>query len=166
MLEININLLFTVINLVVLLLLLRKFLIRPIVNVMEKREKLIADGLGNANTAQEKALQMKQQYETALSGAKEETAKIMEKAQVQAKAEYERIVTEAGEKAGNIMETAKNDIQLERERTTKALQAEIAGLAMTVAEKIIGKNTKNQGNEGIYNQFLEKVGDGHENTDN
>lgn len=166
MLEININLLFTVINLIVLLLLLRKFLIRPIVNVMEKREKLIADGLDNASTAQEKALQMKQQYETALSGAKEETAKIMEKAQVQAKMEYERIVTEAGEKAGNIMETAKSDIQLERERTTKALQAEIAGLAMTVAEKIIGKNTKNQGNDGIYNQFLEKVGDGHENTDN
>lgn len=166
MLEINISLLFTIINLVVLYLLLRKFLIKPIVNVMEKREKLIADGLDNANTAQEKAMQMRQQYESALSGAKEETAKLMEKAQLQAKVEYERIVTEAGEKAGNIMETAKNDIQLERERTTKALQAEIAGLAMTAAEKIIGKNTKNQGNDGIYNQFLEKVGDGHENTDN
>ena len=45
MLQLNVNLLFTIINLVVLYLLLKKFLIKPVTDVMEKRKKLIADGL-------------------------------------------------------------------------------------------------------------------------
>lgn len=166
MLQLNVNLLFTIINLVGLYLLLKKFLIKPVTDVMEKREKLIADGLNHANEAQEEALKMKQEYKDALFGAKEESAKIVEKAQVRAKAEYDRIVTEAGAKAGNILNSAKANIQLERDQTIKALQSEIAGLAMAAAGKIVSEKTENQGNQGIYNQFLEEVGDAHEDSGN
>lgn len=165
MLQLNVNLLLTIINLVVLYLLLKKFLIKPVTDIMEKREKLIAEGLNNANNAQEEAMKIKQEYETALIGAKDESVKIVEKAQQQAKAEYERILDEAGAKAGSMIESAKTNIELEREHTMKALQSEIAGLAMTAAAKIVGSEAENQGNQGIYNQFLEEAGDTHEDTD-
>lgn len=164
MLEININLLFTVINLVVLFLLLRKFLIKPITDIMEKREKRIADGLDKASSAQEEAQKLKGEYEVALTGAREESMKIVEKAQAQAKAEYERIVKEAGDRAGDMLDSAKASIQLEREQTMKALQSEIAGLAMIAATKIISEKRKTQGNQNMYNQFLGEVGDAHEET--
>ncbi|CUX32243.1 F0F1 ATP synthase subunit B [Clostridium sp. C105KSO13] len=167
MLQLNVSsLLFTIINLVVFYLLLKKFLIKPVTNIMEKREKLIADGLNNASAAQEEAAQMKREYTTALSGAKEESVKIVEKAQVQAKAEYDRIVAEADEKAGSLLDSAKSNIQLEQEQTKKALQSEIAGLAMAAAAKLVSEKTENQGNQGIYNQFLEEAGDTHEDLDN
>lgn len=166
MLQLNVNLLFTIINLVVLYLLLKKFLIKPVTDIMEKREMLIADGLNNASVAQEEAMKIKQEYETALIGAKDESVKMVEKAQLQAKAEYERIVAKAGIKAGDMLESAKSNIQLEREQTMKALQSEIAGLAMTAAAKIVGNKTENQGNQEIYNQFLKEVGDAYEDTDN
>ena len=165
MLQLNVNLLFTIINLVVLYLLLKKFLIKPVTDVMEKREKLIADGLNEASSAKQEAARLKSEYEAALTGAREESVKIVEKAQVQAKAEYERIVKEAGEKAGSMLDSAKANIQLEREQTMKALQSEIAGLAMTAAAKIVSEKTENQGNQDIYNQFLEEVGDAHDDTD-
>lgn len=165
MLQLNVNLLFTIINLVVLYLLLKKFLIKPVTDVMEKREKLIADGLNEASSAKQEAARLKSEYEAALTGAREESVKIVEKAQVQAKAEYERIVKEAGEKAGSMLDSAKANIQLEREQTMKALQSEIAGLAMTAAAKIVSEKTENQGNQDIYNQFLEEVGDVHDDTD-
>jgi F-type H+-transporting ATPase subunit b len=165
-LQLNINLLFTIINLVVLYLLLKKFLIKPVTDIMEKREALIADGINNANMVQEEAQKLKQEYTSALAGAKEESLKIVEKAQVQAKSEYDRIVVEAGEKAGNMLESAKANIQLEQEQTMKALQSEIAGLAMAAATKIVSEKTENQGNQEIYNQFLEEVGEAHENSDN
>lgn len=166
MLQLNVNLLFTIINLVVLYLLLKKFLIKPVTEVMEKRERLIADGLSQASNAREEAAKLKIEYESALTGAREESVKIVEKAQTQAKAEYERIVKDAGVKAGDMLESAKASIQLEREQTMKALQSEIAGLAMTAAAKIVGQKTENQGNQDIYNQFLEEVGDAHDDTDN
>lgn len=165
MLQLNVNLFFTIINLVVLYLLLKKFLIKPVTNVMEERERLIADGLNQASSAREEAAKLKNEYEAALTGAREESVKIVEKAQVQARAEYERIVKDAGARAGDMLNSAKANIELEREQTMKELQSEIAGLAMTAAAKIVSNKAENQGDQDIYNQFLGEVGDAHDDTD-
>ena len=69
------------------------------------------------------------EYEEALSGAKKESAEIVDKARIDARAEYDRIVGEAGAKAGNIIENAKENVRIEREQTMKELQSQIAGLA-------------------------------------
>ena len=55
MLRIDFNLVLTIINLIVLYLILRKFLFRPVMDIMEKREKMIADGISHANEEQDKA---------------------------------------------------------------------------------------------------------------
>lgn len=60
------NLVYTIINLIVLFLLLRHFLIKPVSDIMEKRRQMIADGLQGAQDAQSDAQKMKQEYEDAL----------------------------------------------------------------------------------------------------
>lgn len=165
MIQFNASLLYTIINLVVFYLLLKKFLFKPVMGIMEKREKMIADGLQNASDTQDEAEKLKAEYETALTGAREESIQIVDKARVDAKAEYDRILSEADEKAGTMMETAKRAIEAERQQTMNALQSEIAGLAMQAARKIVDEKTENQGNKGIYDQFLEGVGEAHGNTD-
>ena len=153
MLRFDMNFLYTMINLIVLAFLLKKFLIKPVTDIMEKRRQLIEDGLKNAQNAQEDAMKMK-----------EESVRIVEKARKDAKSEYERIVEEADARAGSIIESAKADIRVEREQTMSALQSEIAGLAMTAAAKIVAEQTGN--NQEIYDKFLEEVGEAHEDTDN
>ena len=160
MLSINMGLVWTIINLIVLFLLLRHFLINPVSNIMEQRRKLIADGLQNAQDTQDEANRLKAEYEEALSGAKKESAEIVDKARFDARAEYDRIVGEAGAKAGNIIENAKENVRIEREQTMKELQSQIAGLAIASAEKIVGDKEQN-----IYDQFLGEVGGTDENTD-
>ena len=147
------GLVWTIINLIVLFLLLRHFLINPVSNIMEQRRKLIADGLQNAQDTQDEANRLKAEYEEALSGAKKESAEIVDKARIDARAEYDRIVGEAGAKAGNIIENAKENVRIEREQTMKELQSQIAGLAIASAEKIVGDKEQN-----IYDQFLGEVG--------
>lgn len=154
------GLVWTIINLIVLFLLLRHFLINPVSNIMEQRRKLIADGLQNAQDTQDEANRLKAEYEEALSGAKKESAEIVDKARIDAKAEYDRIVGEAGAKAGNIIENAKENVRIEREQTMKELQSQIAGLAIASAEKIVGDKEQN-----IYDQFLGEVGGTDEDTD-
>jgi len=159
-LSINMGLVWTIINLIVLFLLLRHFLINPVSNIMEQRRKLIADGLQNAQNTQDEANRLKAEYEEALSGAKKESAEIVDKARIDARAEYDRIVGEAGAKAGNIIENAKENVRIEREQTMKELQSQIAGLAIASAEKIVGDKEQN-----IYDQFLGEVGGTDEDTD-
>ena len=154
------RLVWTIINLIVLFLLLRHFLINPVSNIMEQRRKLIADGLQNAQDTQDEANRLKAEYEEALSGAKKESAEIVDKARIDARAEYDRIVGEAGAKAGNIIENAKENVRIEREQTMKELQSQIAGLAIASAEKIVGDKEQN-----IYDQFLGEVGGTDEDTD-
>ena len=63
MIQFNVSLLFTIINLIVFYLLLKKFLFKPVMGIMEKREKMIADGLKNASDSQEEAARLKAEYE-------------------------------------------------------------------------------------------------------
>lgn len=165
MIQFNVSLLFTIINLIVFYLLLKKFLFKPVMGIMEKREKMIADGLQNATDTQNEAKQLKADYEKALSGAKEQSSQIVDKAHAEAKKEYNRILSEANEKAGIMLENAKKTIEVERQQTMNTLQSEIAGLAMQAAKKIVDEKTENQGNKGIYDQFLEGVGEAHGNAD-
>ena len=162
MLSLDLNLVWNIINLVVLYLLLSHFLFKPVMGIMDKRKKIIEDGLKNAQDAHNDAKKMKQEYEDALKGAKQESAQIIENARSAAKNEYDRIVGEAGDKAGNIIESAKETVRVERERTMKELQGEIAGLAVASAAKIVGKTA----DQDLYDQFLKEVGGTHEDTDN
>ena len=165
MIQFNASIIYTIINLVIFYLLLKKFLFKPVMGIMEKREKMIADGLQNATDTQNEAKQLKADYEKALSGAKEQSSQIVDKAHAEAKKEYNRILSEANEKAGIMLENAKKTIEVERQQTMNTLQSEIAGLAMQAAKKIVDEKTENQGNKGIYDQFLEGVGEAHGNAD-
>ena len=55
MIQLNINLLFTIINLLVLYFLMKRFLIGPIMRVMDQRQTMIEEGLENARNSQKEA---------------------------------------------------------------------------------------------------------------
>ena len=161
MISINLNLVWTIINLIVLYLLLKHFLIGPVMNIMEQRRQMIEDGFKNAQIAQDDANRLKQEYETALSGAKQESVQLIENARKSAKTEYERIISEAGSKADSMLESAKETVRIEREQTMKELQSQIAGLAVASAAKIAGKSVDDKETRDLYDQFLKEAGEEH-----
>ena len=165
MISIDLNLVWTIINLVVLYLLLKHFLIGPVMNIMDKRKQMIDDGFKNAEAAQADANRLKQEYEAALSGAKQESVQLIEDARKSAKAEYDRIVNEAGEKADTMIESAKENVRVEREQTMKELKSQIAGLAAASAAKIISGNADEKESRDLYDQFLKEAGEGNGNAD-
>ena len=55
MLTLNLNLLWTVVNVLVLFLLLRKFLYRPVMNIIAERQKQVDDALAAAETSKNEA---------------------------------------------------------------------------------------------------------------
>ena len=165
MISIDLNLVGTIINLVALYLLLKHFLIGPVMNIMEQRKLMIEEGFRNAQTAQDDANRLKQEYETALSGAKQESVQLIEDARKSAKAEYDRIIIEAGEKADTMLESAKESVRVEREQTMKELKSQIAGLAAASAAKIISGNADEKESQDLYDQFLKEAGENDGNAD-
>ena len=133
LLRIDWNVLFTIINLIVLYLLLKKFLIGPVTGIMQKRKEMIEGQLADADDKRKQAGELKQQYEDMLKGAHEESDKIIENAQ--------------------------KTIELEREKTVQDLQSQIADLALVAAGKVIGEKSTEESNQSLYDQFLAKAGD-------
>ena len=107
---------FTLINLLILYVALRHFLIGPIQSVLEQRKQLIDGQFASAAGKEEQALQLKGQYEGLLADAKDQSRKILEDSRVRAQKEYESRVMEAEKQAGHIMEKARKDVETEKGR--------------------------------------------------
>lgn len=162
MINLGWGLVWTIINLIVLYLLLKKFLVGPVLGVMEKRKAMIAQQLENARVTQQKAEELKGHYEGALASAKEESAQILEDAKADAKQVSERMMKDANEQASKIIEAAKTTAEQEKRNAMQGAKAEIAGLAMEAARKLLENGSSEEGNQMLYDQFLAKAGDGND----
>lgn len=159
------NLLFTVLNLLILLVLMKKFLYQPVLGIMEKRKELIEGQFAEAKASKEEARQLREQYEACLSDTKEEQAKMIKEAKAKAGIEYDKILADADQKAKQILEDAKRSGQEEKAKAMKSAEAEIAGLAIKAASKIVSQSSDEKSDYVIYEEFLKKAGE-NSGTDN
>ena len=135
MLNLNWNIIYTFVNLIILYLLLRKFLFGPITAMMEKRANEIKDSLDDAKNAKQEAAALKSGYVSKLNEAENTAKDIIKEARTAANAERDKIITKAKNEAGSIMQNANRQIELEKERSLKNIRLEIAGIAMEAAVK-------------------------------
>ena len=159
MIKIDINLVFTIINLLVLYLLMKKFLFGPIIKVMDVRKAMIDQQFAGAKEQEDQAKALKEQYEGALKSAREESFQIMEQARKEAKAQADKTVEDTQAKVSAMLAKAQEDINTERENAMRQMKDDVASLAMEAAGKIIGKNSGADQDLSLYDQFIEKAGD-------
>lgn len=159
MIKIDINLVFTIINLLVLYLLMKKFLFGPIIKVMDVRKAMIDQQFAGAKEQEDQAKALKEQYEGALKSAREESFQIMEQARKEAKAQADKTVEDTQAKVSAMLAKAQEGINTERENAMRQMKDDVASLAMEAAGKIIGKNSGADQDLSLYDQFIEKAGD-------
>ncbi len=147
MLNINFwNIVFTIINVFVLYWLMKKFLVKPVMGIIEKREQLIQGQLSDARKNQEQALELKGQYETKMESAEREAEEIVLQAKEQALGEKALIMEEAKTESDRLMERAKKEIDNQQERARREAESQIAGLALMAARKILKSGETNDAN--------------------
>lgn len=159
MLNIDLNVVYNIINIIVLFLLLKKFLFKPVTEIMEKRHQIIEASLKDAEESKAQAGELKSQYENALKEAKEEAVSIVKDAKVRAEAEYERKMQDAADDARTVVENAEKTIDLEREKAVRSAKNEIAALAIAAASKVVEKETNDENNRKLLDDFLSEAGD-------
>lgn len=157
---------FTIINIIVLFLLLKKFLIGPVNRIMAEREELIQSSIADANQTKDDAKKLKQQYEDTLAGVQAECDSMRDKSRKAAQNEYNRILADAGEKSNRMIQDAEKTIKIEREKALSDMESQIAGLAMSAAAKILGEDSNEAINQSLYDEFIEKTGEAHDTESN
>ena len=134
------TILFTVINILVLFLFLKKFLFGRVNAIMEKRAQMVQADLDHAKETVAEAEQLKTNYLETMSGAQSEAKELIAKAQKIANEQRDQITQQAQRDADRIMANAKKEIVLEQQRPLESAQSAIADLAMAAASKVVGAN--------------------------
>ena len=155
MLNLNWNIIWTFVNLIILYILLRKFLFGPITAMMEKREGEIKSSLDNASAAKQEAAALKAAYTDKLKTAEAAAGDIIKSAKEEAKAKRDEIISKAKEDAGIVL-NANKQIELEKERSISEAKSEIASLVMDAALKA-AKN--GDVSESAVDSFILEVGE-------
>lgn len=161
MLDINIwNFIWAAVNIILLFILLRIFLFKPINKLMDDRTQSIQKDIDDAKKAKEEAEELKQQYEESISDAKEEAGRIIMQAHEDAEAERTAIIRKSQEEAEEIVSAAGKTIENERKRAIQQAQSQIADLAIEAASKIVGANLDDDKNRRLVDEFLSEEEDG------
>ena len=162
MLRLDMNLVWNIVNFIILYLLLRHFLIGPVMNIMNKRQAMIEQNISNARESEGKAAVLKKDYEEKIAASSEEGSRLIEEAKNQAKAQYDRILKDAGEEAGRVIEEAQKKAEADQERALREAKAQIAGLVIAAAAKVVNQEVSAKANQALYDSFLAEAGDSHD----
>lgn len=150
---------FTVVNLLLTILIVKKFLFGPINAVLEKRQKLSEQELTDARTAKLEATNLKAEYESSIADARAEATAIIQSAQREAQAKADATIREAQEQATDIRARAAADIAQEKKKAINEAKDEIGGLAMEIAGKVVEKEINEEDHRRLIDDFLDKVGE-------
>lgn len=162
MIEININLVFTIINLIVLYILMKKFLFGPILDVIEKRKAMIAQQFTNAKESEMRAHLLETKYEDALKSAKEESFRIVDQAKSEAGIQAQKILQDADLEAAQMLAKAQKNILAQQESAMREMEGKVAELAMDAASKILGGKSSTEWDLSLYDQFIKEAGDSND----
>lgn len=159
MLRLDINLVFTIINLLIWYGIIRIFLFKPVNKVIQKREEAIKARYDQAEEMRTAAESEKKEYQAMQAGIEEEKTKLLTEAKNSAREEYQQIVADAQKEAEKLVEEAKKNAAIEREKSVTRTEQEIRNLLMETTARSLGEKRDKASNQGLYDQFLEKAGD-------
>lgn len=148
------QLLAQVVNFIVLLVILRLTLYKPILRMLDERRQRIAEGLNAAETARAEAARAQANIQGQLDQARREGQELVASAQGIAT----RIQAEAREQSARDREAAlgraRAEIQLERDRAIADLRAEFADVAVSAAERVINQSLDRRAHQRIIDEAL------------
>ena len=127
----------TVVNVLVLFVALRHFLIKPVMGVIEQRNEMIRQQFDAAQKTQDEANKMKADYEQQLDTAKEQASDIIAAARVRSEKEHSKAIADTEAERVKMLAQAREDIEKEQANAKKELQSQIMDIAMLAAKKII-----------------------------
>lgn len=119
------------------LLILRAFAWRPILNALKEREKKIQQRLDVARKAKKELAEIEFGNERIIALAKTERANMLKEAQETRKKIIEEAKQEAREEANKIMEDTNRKVEARKKEAEEEIKQQIAGFSLEIAEKVL-----------------------------
>ena len=149
----------SVLNLVILYLILKKFLFKPVKRTLEKRRQQVDDLYGSAEAAKAEAESAKVEYTAKLDRADESARKIVSDATRRANERAEEIVDEAKSEADRLRRRADEEIAQEKKKALNEIKNDISDISVEIAEKVVGREIREEDHREMIDSFIRDLED-------
>jgi F-type H+-transporting ATPase subunit b len=148
------------INFLILIAILQRFMYKPILKMLDDRAARIRDSMAQAEQVRADTAAIEQRSRGVLDEARREAQEIL----AQANRNSERIISEARQaaqqEADHLLERARMDLTRERDQAFQELRQQIADLAVLAAGQVVRRSLDDAGHRQLVQQVLATTGDG------
>lgn len=148
----------TLINFLILFLILKHYLFKPVNNMIDKRQNEIVDKITKTDEDMKKAEALRNENEAILSGAKDEGKNIVEGYKVKAEQLSSDIVKSAKDESDTIIKRAKTEAERQTEKAADEMKNQIVDLAVLMSSKALGETIDEDQHRRLIKDFIVKVG--------
>ncbi len=149
----------TLIAVFILFTLMSYFLFNPARKMLSDRKQKIKGELDEAKTNLEEAMSLKAEYEGKLKDINKEAESILSDARRRALDNENRIIAEAKEEAARIMERARTEAALEKQKMADDVKKEIVTVASYMAGKVVAASIDTGIQDQLIDETLKEMGE-------
>lgn len=153
-----IDFVYHILNILVLFLLLRLFLYKPVSKYMAAREAKFVSEREAINAGQKETSELKTQYESSLADARRSADQLVDEKLKAVELEVEEIRNKAKQDAQRILTDAHTQTVAERDEMLNELRDQTAALAVELAAHILEREVSTADNQHLIDDFFRKVG--------
>ena len=153
------NILISLLNLLLIYLIIKKFLFKRVQKVMNERQSQVEKIYSDADESRNSANQMKQEYEQHLASARQEADAMIKNATQAAQRKSDEIVADANNQANHVKQKAEAEIEQQKKQMLKDVRSEISGLAVDIASKVVEREISQKDYDGFVDEFIQNVGE-------
>lgn len=154
-LGINPNLLITqILNFIILFILLRLLLYKPILNMLNSRKQKIQESLEYAERVKRDAADQQKEFDRKLEETRREMQAAVAAAAQSGERERETILAQARDDARKMIDQAKGQIEYERKQMLSDLREEVVRLSLLAAQRVVSQSLDDKAHRQLVSDFL------------
>lgn len=153
-------LLIQIVNLIIAYVVIAKWIVGPIMGLLEKRRQTIAQGLEDARVAAEARANAEKEAAKVLAEAQAEAGKVVREATERAAAAAKEVKIAADAETAKARESALAEVEGERNRILGDLRGQVAALSIAAAQKLVGEALDEKRQHALINEFFSGVKSG------
>jgi F-type H+-transporting ATPase subunit b len=157
MLDFSVTFGITIINIIILTLILRKVLFKPVTKIMADRAQRVQDSIDQAEKDKADSRGLLEQYQNKLKNADAEAEKIVKTARESAEQEARQIVTSGKAEAQALTEAARRQIESERQAAFARFKLEAAALVMAATAKLVQREISGDDKNRYVTMLLDEL---------
>lgn len=153
------QILISLLNLLILFLLFKKYLFAPVNKMLDKRNAEISEKYKAADEAKRVAEEDKKLWDDKISTLETEADEMIQTAKKSAKQHREKILAKANDRAEDIIRQAEARAELEIKKAEDGIKKEIVEVSTAIAGKLLEREISDEDHRSLIDSFIEKMGE-------